>query len=196
MGVLRPGCVAFHALVEDVALSVFSAPTACRGWSGTRARGGPPLSWEQPLPSPQGRAGACWWCPHFLFTGHLIGWPSDLDQPVSPGRRALRKDLPCRRLRLSPLSAYGRAAREETLGPPDRFLFLHMQPVVAPAQQDGDEFALKQWSKNCPPSGVLPDFANRVLWEGRGARLFARRLWVGARHSLPGRSGPTVFKVH
>ena len=26
-----------------------------------------------------------------------------------------------------------RAAQEETLGPPERFLFLHMQPVVAPA---------------------------------------------------------------
>ena len=105
MGVLRLGCVAFHALVEDVALSVFLAPTACRGWSGPRARGAP-LELGAASPLPQGRAGACWWCPHFLFTGHLIGWPSDLDQPVSPGRRALRKDLPCQRLRLSPLSAY------------------------------------------------------------------------------------------
>lgn len=88
VGVPRLGGISFHALVEDVALSMFLALTTCRGWSRTRAEGGAPA----PLPS---TAGAYWQSPRYVSTVHLTGQPPGPEAArESPGHNVLRKDLP------------------------------------------------------------------------------------------------------
>lgn len=81
----RLGCISFHTLVEDVALSMFVALATCHGWSRTRVEGGAPA-----LP-PYSR---CLLAEPTLHLHRAPNWTAlDLKQPMIPGQKVLRKDL-------------------------------------------------------------------------------------------------------